>query len=114
MYYQRYTVFVNVTGRRGNVTTAGKQGKKIIGADLFEVALRKKTIRSGKGKLRGRKYKKNAGLLLVIGEREKLKTKQIEIVNVKKLGINSLAKGGMGRLVIYTENAIKDLGELIK
>ena len=46
--------------------------KKILG-DLYDVAIQKKTIRAGIGKLRGRKYKHNAGLLLVIGKDEEKK-----------------------------------------
>jgi large subunit ribosomal protein L4e len=33
--------------------------------NLYEVAIQKKAVRAGKGKSRGRKYKKNAGLLFV-------------------------------------------------
>jgi large subunit ribosomal protein L4e len=85
--------------------------KKILGKELFEVATKKKKIRAGKGKLRGRKYKKNAGLLLVTGNEEKLKTNAFDVVNAKSLGINDLAKGDLGRLTVYTESAIKNLGE---
>lgn len=85
--------------------------KKILG-DLFNIALRKRTIRSGKGKLRGRKYKSNAGLLVVVGNKEKLKTNAFEVVNAKNLGVTDLARGGLGRLTLYTEQAIKDLEEL--
>jgi len=85
--------------------------KKILGDKLFEISRKKKSIRAGKGKLRGRKYKKNAGALIVIGKDEKLKTKQFDVINVKNLSVNDLAKGGLGRLVIYTEEAIKFLGE---
>ena len=88
--------------------------KKILGKDLFEIAIPKKTVRKGKGKLRGRKYKKNAGLLIVIGDKEKLKTKTFDVVNINKLGVNDLAKGGQGRLTVYTESAIKELGEKLK
>lgn len=91
-----------------------KSLKKILGKDLFEVALRKKSVRSGKGKLRGRKYKNNAGMLFVIGDKEKFKTTAFEIVNVKNLGVNDLANGGVGRLTVYTENAIKYLGENLR
>ncbi len=86
--------------------------KKILGNDLFEVAVKKKKIRSGKGKMRGRKYKSNAGVLIVTGKDEKIKTKKFDVVNTQNLSVNDLAKGGSGRLTIYTENAIKDLGEL--
>jgi len=88
--------------------------KKILGENLLELAIKKKKVRSGKGKLRGRKYKRNAGLLFVIGKNEKLKTKSIDNVNVSKLNINDLAKGRQGRLTIYTEKAIKNLEEKFK
>jgi large subunit ribosomal protein L4e len=83
--------------------------KKILGEKLFDVAVQKKSVRSGRGKLRGRKYKSNAGLLIVVGNDEKLKTTAFDVVQVKKLGITDLAKGGVGRLTVYTENAIKNL-----
>lgn len=83
--------------------------KKILGKDLFEVALKKKSVRSGRGKMRGRKYKSNAGLLIVIGNKEKLKTNACEIVNAKELNVSNLAKGGLGRLTLYTEKAIEDI-----
>jgi len=83
--------------------------KKILGEKLFNVAIRKKSVRGGKGKLRGRKYKVSAGALLVLGKEEKLKTNILEVRNVQNLNLNDLAKGGSGRLVIYTEQAIKNL-----
>ena len=88
--------------------------KKILGDELFELALQKKSIRSGKGKRRGRKYKENAGLLLVIGKEEKIKANPIDVVNTKSLGVNDLARGGAGRLTLYTEQAIKEIGEKFK
>ena len=88
--------------------------EKVLGKDLFEVALKKKKVRSGIGKLRGRKYKKNAGLLLVIGEKEKLKTNVIDVKMVKNLNVTDLANGGVGRLTVYTEQAVKELGEKLK
>lgn len=86
--------------------------KKVLGNQLFDLALKKKTVRSGKGKMRGRKYKSNAGLLLVIGKDEKLKANAFDVKNVKNLSVVDLADGGVGRLTLYTENAIKNLGEL--
>ncbi len=83
--------------------------KKILGKDLFKVALRKKSVRSGRGKMRGRKYKKSAGVLIVIGNKENLKTTAFEIIDVKNLSVTDLAKGGLGRLTVYTEKAIEDI-----
>jgi len=85
--------------------------EKILGKDLFNVAIKKKSVRNGKGKSRGRKYKSNAGMLFVIGEKENLKTNAFDVKTTKNLGITDLAKGGLGRLTVYTEQAIKELGE---
>ncbi|NCN51991.1 50S ribosomal protein L4 [archaeon] len=91
-----------------------KSLKDILGESLFEIAIKKKEIRKGKGKIRGRKYKENLGLLLVVGNDEKIKTSGIDVTCVKNLGINDLANGSLGRLTVYTEKAIKDLGEKYK
>jgi len=85
-----------------------KSLKKILG-DLYCVAIPKKSVRAGKGKMRGRKYKKNAGMLFVVGKNEKLKTKTIDVKNAENLSVLDLAKGGQGRLVVYTENAVQEL-----
>lgn len=85
--------------------------KKILGEKLYGIAIKKKVVRAGKGKLRGRKYKSNAGMLLIIGNNEKVKTGSFDVVQVKTLGVMDLAKGGLGRLTVYTEKAIKDLND---
>jgi large subunit ribosomal protein L4e len=85
--------------------------KSLLGEKIYNIAIKTKTQRPGKGKLRGRKYKKSAGVLLVLGEKEKLKTSSFDVANVKTLSVTDLAGGGLGRLTIYTENAIKNLGE---
>lgn len=83
--------------------------KKILGDNLFSVALIKKMKRAGRGKSRGRNYKQNAGLLIVTGNDENIKTGAFEIAKAKDLRINDLTRGGAGRLVIYTENALRDI-----
>lgn len=88
--------------------------KEILGEKVYKIAIKKKSIRAGKGKLRGRKYKNTAGLLLVKGKEEKIKTNAFDIVEAENLGVEDVAKGGLGRLTLYTENAIKDLGERFK
>ncbi len=87
--------------------------KKILN-ELYNVALQKRKIRAGKGKLRGRKYKKSKGMLLVLGNNEKYKIQGIEIKQADKLGVKDLALGEPGRLVVYTENSIKTLENLGK
>ncbi len=88
--------------------------RKIFGENLFNVAIKKKSIRSGKGKLRGRKYKSTAGMLFVVGEKEELKTNAFDVQKVKNLNIKDLAQGGLGRLTVYTEQAIKELANKFK
>ena len=88
--------------------------KKLYG-ETFDKVLKNKSVRAGRGKLRGRKYKSNAGLLFVIGKDEKMNRKGISVVNANELRILDLAPNGMpGRLVCYSENAIKELGERFK
>ena len=84
--------------------------KKILGK-LSILAIPKKEVRSGKGKMRGRKYKKNAGMLLVTGKDERIKTTVFDVKRVQNLSIKDLAKGGSGRLTVYTDIAIKELNE---
>jgi len=84
---------------------------KILGENLFQIALRRKEVRRGKGKRRGRRYKKTAGVLLVLGKKENMKVKIADTKSVHNLGISDLASGGLGRLTVYTEQAIKDLEE---
>jgi len=45
---------------------------------------------------------------------ELLKTNAFDVVDVKSLGVTDLAKGGVGRLTIYTEGAINELQEKLK
>lgn len=88
--------------------------KEILGKEIFEIVSKKRKIRSGKGKMRGRKYKCNLGLLIVTGEKEEIKTNIAEIKNAKNLGVEDLSKGGLGRITIYTEKSIKELEKRLK
>jgi len=88
--------------------------KSILGESLFSLAVKKKTQRAGKGKSRGRKYKSTAGLLIVLGEDEKIKTTAFDVSHAKKLSVLDLAVGGPGRITLYTEKAIQELGEKLK
>lgn len=74
-----------------------------------------KRIRAGKGKMRGRKYKRPIGPLLVVGsECNLLKAANnmpgVDIVEVSKLNTKLLAPGcHPGRLTLFTKNAIDRL-----
>ena len=85
--------------------------KNILG-EGYAKAFKKKSIRAGIGKMRGRKYKSNAGMIFVLGTEEKMKRKGIEVVNVNELTVKDLSPNGEpGRIACYTEKAIKEIGE---
>ncbi len=84
--------------------------EKVLG-NLNNIAIQKKTIRAGIGKMRGRKNKKNAGLLVVIGNKEEFKVKGIEILKINELTVSDLASNG-ARLCMFTEQSIKELEKI--
>lgn len=95
-----------------------KQFEKLI-LGIFKIeSIAPKKIRSGRGKSRNRKYKVQRKILLVVSEDEmksakKLQNVGIEISNVQKLNILNLAPGGIpGRLAVYTEKSIEELGKI--
>ena len=86
--------------------------KKIF-EEGFDKVLKNKTVRAGRGKTRGRKYKSNAGLLFVIGSKEKMKRKGIEVVQTNELEIKDLAPNGVvGRITCYSEKAIEEIKKI--
>lgn len=78
---------------------------------------RKKKVRGGKGKNRGRKYKRKTSVLIVVGEDEGIKRSArnipgVEVARVEELNSGLLSPGGHGaRLTIYTESAIQKIDE---
>jgi large subunit ribosomal protein L4e len=77
---------------------------------LENIAIPEKSVRAGIGKLRGRRFKKNAGVLVVIGKDEDKKIKGVEVLRTNELVISDLANNG-ARLAVFTEAAIKCLEE---
>lgn len=88
-----------------------KSINSILG-DLKVISSKEKSIRAGKGKFRNRKYKKPARILIVTGNDEKLKARVLNQIKVMNLTVSDLYPAG--RVVIYTESAIKDLDKLKK
>ncbi len=81
----------------------------------LDKVFKRKSIRAGIGKLRGRKYRSTSGLLFVIGKTEKMKRKGISVVPVSELSVVDLAPNkNPGRLTAYTEEAIKEISEEFK
>ncbi|BCS92074.1 50S ribosomal protein L4 [Metallosphaera javensis (ex Sakai et al. 2022)] len=80
-----------------------------------------KRIRAGKGKMRGRRYKRTVGPLLVVHDAKlpvveaALNLPGVDVVSAKDVSVIHLAPGGHpGRLVIYTESALKVLQDRFK
>ncbi|UZE93629.1 MAG: 50S ribosomal protein L4 [Candidatus Pacearchaeota archaeon] len=81
---------------------------------LLNIRIRsEKKIRAGKGKMRGRKYKKVRKILLVTSSKEKaskLKNFGLDITQTSQLNVSTLSSGGIpGRIVIWTERAMGEL-----
>lgn len=74
--------------------------------------LDKKKVRTGIGKLRGRKYRIKKGPLIVVSKKSNIfksanNIPGVDIINVKDLNAELLAPGGIpGRLTLWTVNAL--------
>ncbi len=72
-------------------------------------------IRAGKGKMRGRKYRKPKSLLLVVKNNEKASRgfgnlPGVDVTTPERLSTELLAPGGLpGRLTVFSEGALKRL-----
>jgi large subunit ribosomal protein L4e len=84
-----------------------------LGLESEMERVKEKSIRAGRGKRRGRKYKKKVGPLIVTSNgcalsRAARNLPGVQSVSVKRLNISALAPGSHpGRLTIFTEEAIK-------
>ncbi len=78
---------------------------------------KQKTVRAGKGKMRGRQYKKKIGLLVVIAEDNGIRLAArnipgVDVATLEELNVEMLAPGTQaGRLTLWTEGAMKLLTE---
>ncbi|MCK5282756.1 MAG: 50S ribosomal protein L4 [Nanoarchaeota archaeon] len=90
---------------------------KSIGLEKELARTEKKKIRPGKGKMRGRKYKKKKGILIVTAEDCPLlkSAKNIpgaDIVKVSGLNAELLAPGTMpGRITLWTDKAVEKMSK---
>lgn len=80
----------------------------------------KKKIKAGRGKMRGRKYRQRKTVLIVVKDKKTIEKAAknipgVDISNAKDLNASVLAPGGHpGRLTIYTESAINEIGKIYK
>jgi large subunit ribosomal protein L4e len=88
---------------------------KLLGLENELERTSKRSIRAGKGKMRGRKYITKKGPLIVVSKKSNLikaacNIPGVEVVNVKDLNVDLLAPGRVpGRLTLWTKGAIEIL-----
>ncbi len=88
-----------------------------VGLDEELKRVSRKKVRAGKGKRRGRVYRKKKGPLIVVGGncalvKAALNIPGCDVTDIKHINVNLLAPGGHpGRLTFFTENAIKIMKE---
>ncbi len=74
---------------------------------------KKKKVRAGRGKMRGRRYRRKKSLLIVVADASKLKKAAsnipgVEVVEAKNVNVELLAPGTHpGRATLYTKAAIE-------
>lgn len=89
--------------------------ESVLNEELERAGIKK--VRSGKGKVRGRPYKKRKGPLVIVSKdcpvlKAAKNIPGIDVVTVEKLNAEALAPGAQpGRLCVWTESAIKMLEE---
>lgn len=80
-----------------------------------ERAKSKREIRAGKGRKRGRKYKKRKSVLVVLGKnsvaaKAARNLEGVDVIEARNLNAELLAPGALaGRLTLYTESALKEI-----
>ncbi len=95
-----------------SIPTKTKELKNLI-KNIFgensKLAFRVKEVRAGKGKTRGRKYKSNAGVLIITGNNENAKFAGFDIKPINEVSISDLYP--LGRLTVFTQKALNDLNK---
>jgi large subunit ribosomal protein L4e len=111
---------VVATSEIESVTKTSDVRKFLVAAGLWEDVERAKdgkTIRAGKGKMRGRKYKNRKSLLIVAASDQGLGKASrnlpgVDFITVDRLNAELLAPGThAGRLTLWTESSLKWLGQ---
>ena len=84
-----------------------KQTLESIYPEFKNLIFKNKVVRAGKGSRRGRKYKSNAGILIVKSKDEKQKFKGLDVKSTEDVSISDLFP--LGRLTIYTKKSLEEL-----
>jgi len=100
-----------------NISTVKEAIKVLQNLGVYDDIIRasEKRIRGGKGKRRGRRYKKKKSILIVVSNKENVlkgfrNLPGVDVVTPRELNAEILAPGThAGRLAIFTESAIKEI-----
>lgn len=115
---QRYATIKNVDAAPFVIESLPQKAKdfvKTISAVFGEntnLAFKKKEIRAGIGKSRNRKYKSNAGALIVVGKDENKKYTGIDVKSLNEIKISDLYP--LGRLTLYTKKALDEFSKTLE
>jgi large subunit ribosomal protein L4e len=99
-----------------------KEVMKVLNAIGLENELsraKEKKVRAGKGKMRGRKYKKKKSLLIVVNEDKGIisggrNIPGVDVIKLNDLNVELLAPGThAGRLSLWTKGAIENINKII-
>ncbi len=102
--------FENLTRVKDVIETLKKIG---VYDDIVRAS--EKRIRGGKGKMRGRRYKRKKSILFVVKNKEKVEKglrnlPGVDVVTPRELNAEVLAPGThAGRLTVFTEGALEEL-----
>ena len=108
----KYPFIISNDFEKFNKTKKITDALKKLGLDKDLARADKKKVRAGKGKSRGRKYKKSKSALLVVSGKCKLleaaaNIPGIDIVEIKNINAELLAPGAVpGRLTLFTDSAV--------
>jgi len=102
-----------------NSTAEAKKVLQNLGLwEDVERAASRKRVRSGKGKMRGRRYKVPKSLLIVVSSHDVPAVKAfrnlpgVDVISADNLSVLHLAPGGVpGRLTVYSLSALSKIGE---
>ena len=110
---ENYPIIIESKIENINRTKKAKEILKLLNLEKELERAEKKKIRAGIGKIRGRKYKKKKGPLLVVSKKCPIikalrNIPGFDITTVKNLNVELLAPGAVpGRLTIWTDKAIE-------
>lgn len=116
------TLPVIIEDNAGKITKTKDVEKLLESLGLMEDVTRAKEgkkVRAGRGTMRGRRYKQPKSVLFVGTSIDSLRAYRalpgVEVATPDSLSIRKLAPGGQaGRLVVFTESALKQIGKEVQ